>query len=57
MSTHSSQGANTQELSVVAGSQQAAITALQASINNGGHIILTGADASQLSGLYLKYYI
>lgn len=41
-----------QELSVVAPSQQ--INALQAQIGSGGHIILTGADASQLSGKLLK---
>ncbi|WAR26159.1 P3A2-like protein [Mya arenaria] len=32
-------------------SQQAALGALQASLNSSGHIILTGADASQLSGI------
>lgn len=45
------QASSTQELSVVTGSQQAALGALQASINSAGHIILTGADASQLGGI------
>ena len=30
------------------GTQQVALSALQASLNTGGHIILTGADAAQL---------
>lgn len=38
-----------QELSI-ASSQQNTINALQAQISSGGHIIFTGADASQLSG-------
>lgn len=41
-----------QEVNVVAGPQQTAINALQAQISSGGHIILTGPDNSQLSGLY-----
>ncbi|XP_045164239.1 DNA-binding protein P3A2-like [Mercenaria mercenaria] len=51
ISANGNQVVSTQELSVVTGSQQAAISALQASINSAGQIILTGADASQLGGI------
>lgn len=52
IAANGNQVASTQELNVVTGSQQAAISALQASINSAGQIILTGADASQLGGKF-----
>lgn len=56
MNGQGSQVASTQELNVVTGSQQGALGALQASINSAGHIILTGADASQLGGNFVVIY-
>ena len=45
-----------QELNIVTGSQQNTINALQAQIASGGHIIFTGGDTSQLSGI-LKFTV
>lgn len=40
-----------QEIAMVTQHQQQALNALQASLSSSGHIILTGADASQLGGI------